>query len=93
MQWYHDKSLCPWHLKIFTQFAHPVSRVNHTFPLQICQTSLGVSWVTSPFHRHLSPPRMFSDFLLRKGPLQMAGFSPLFPWGTFLIRHHNLDAP
>ena len=36
MQWYHDKSLCPLHLKIVTQFAHPVSKVkSHTFCLNM----------------------------------------------------------
>ena len=27
MQWYHNRSPCPWHLKIVSQFAYPVSSV------------------------------------------------------------------
>ena len=60
--------MCPWHLEMFTQFAHPVSRVSsHTvFLTADLPIALGVSWATSLFTRHLSPPGMVKNFLLRK---------------------------
>ena len=93
MQWYHDKCLCLCHLKIVTQFTHLLSSVkSHIFYPDLLRPPWGC--LGPPlFHRHPSPPRMFSDFLLRKGPLWMVGFLPLFPQGTLLIGHHNLDAP
>ena len=36
MQWYHNKHPCHWHLKIVTNFAHPVSKVkSHTSSLNM----------------------------------------------------------
>ena len=47
---------------LLTQWAES----NHTLSLQICLGLLGVSGATSLLHRCHSPPRMFSEFLLRK---------------------------
>ena len=74
---------------LFTHWAES----KYTLPLQICLGLPGMSGATFLLHRHHSPSRMFSEFLLRKGPLQMTSFSPLFPCGTLWIGYHPLNAP
>ena len=57
----------PWHCEMFAQFADPMSRVSSlTANLQICLNLLRGVWGHLSLPRHLSPPGMVKNFLLRK---------------------------